>query len=185
MNAPTHGISEPRADPSILPAAAPPLSRDQGSSCPSLAGKYMTFRLAEEEYGLEIVKVREIIGLMPVHRIPRTPDLIRGVINLRGKVIPVFDLRAQFGVPAAEATDQSVIIVVQCELQGRPLTTGLLVDQVLEVLSIDGGSIEAAPSLQGSIDTSLILGVAKAHERVVFLLDIARVLGDGGLASFA
>lgn len=143
-----------------------------------LAGKYMTFQLAKEEYGLEILKVREIIGLMEITRVPRTRDFIRGVINLRGKVIPVVDLRLKFGMAACEPTDQTVIIVVQYSLDGgRPLTMGILVDQVLEVLSIDGTHIEPPPSLgSASLDSEFILGVGKHEKRIVFLLDIARVL---------
>lgn len=142
-----------------------------------LAGKYMTFQLAREEYGLEILKVREIIGLMEITRVPRTREFIRGVINLRGKVIPVVDLRLKFGMERCEPTDQTVIIVVQCTVDGRPLTMGLLVDQVLEVLSIDGSQIEPAPSLgHASIEEDFILGVGKHEKRIVFLLDIARIL---------
>ncbi len=142
-----------------------------------LGGKYMAFKLAEEEYGLEILKVREIIGFMEVTRVPRTPDFIRGVINLRGKVIPVIDLRLKFGMPRTEATDQTVIIVVQCQLADKQLTMGILVDQVLEVLSIDGSHIEPPPSFGTfSIDTDFILGVGKADKRVIFLLDIDKVL---------
>lgn len=151
-----------------------------------LAGKYMTFKLAEENYGLEILKVREIIGLMDITRVPRTQEFVRGVINLRGKVIPVVDLRLKFGMPQAQATDQTVIIVVQCQVQDRLLTMGLLVDQVLEVLSIDAADIEATPSLgDSSLDTSFILGVGKASDRVVFLLDIGEVLAADGTASIA
>jgi purine-binding chemotaxis protein CheW len=143
-----------------------------------LAGKYMTFQLAKEEYGLEILKVREIIGLMEITRVPRTREFIRGVINLRGKVIPVVDLRLKFGMPACEATDQTVIIVVQYSIDGgRPLTMGILVDQVLEVLSIDGPHIEPPPSLgSAALDNEFILGVGKHEKRIVFLLDIAKVL---------
>ncbi|HSM91238.1 MAG TPA: chemotaxis protein CheW [Anaeromyxobacteraceae bacterium] len=143
-----------------------------------LAGKYMTFQLAKEEYGLEILKVREIIGLMEITRVPRTREFIRGVINLRGKVIPVVDLRLKFGMAPCEATDQTVIIVVQYALEGgRPLTMGILVDQVLEVLSIDGAHIEPPPSLgSAALDSEFILGVGKHEKRIVFLLDIAKVL---------
>jgi len=143
-----------------------------------LAGKYMTFQLAKEEYGLEILKVREIIGLMEITRVPRTREFIRGVINLRGKVIPVVDLRLKFAMPAIEATEQTVIIVVQYSLEGgRPLTMGILVDQVLEVLSIDGAHIEPPPSLgAAALDSEFILGVGKHEKRIVFLLDIAKVL---------
>lgn len=142
-----------------------------------LAGKYMTFKLADEEYGLEILKVREIIGLMDITRVPRTKEYIRGVINLRGKVIPVVDLRLKFGMARTESTDQTVIIVVQCALQDRSLTMGILVDEVLEVLSIGADHIEPPPNFgAGALETGFILGVGKADRRVIFLLDIARVL---------
>jgi purine-binding chemotaxis protein CheW len=104
---------------------------------------------------------------------------VRGVINLRGKVIPVVDLRLKFGMEKTEATDQTVIIVVQCAVDGRPLTMGLLVDQVLEVLSIDGAQIEPAPSLaHAQLNEEFILGVGKHEKRIVFLLDIARILSS-------
>ena len=144
-----------------------------------LAGKYMTFQLAREEYGLEILKVREIIGLMEITRVPRARSFVRGVINLRGKVIPVVDLRLKFGMEKCEATDQTVIIVVQCSVDGRPLTMGLLVDQVLEVLNIDASKIEPAPQLgHAGVDDAFILGVGKHEKRIVFLLDIARILSS-------
>ena len=144
----------------------------------ALAGKYMTFRLADEAYGVEIVKVREIIGLMTITKVPRAPDFLRGVINLRGKVIPVMDLRVKFGMPAAAATDQSVIIVVQCALDGdRTLTMGVLVDQVMEVLSIDAGQIEPPPTFgDAGVESVFILGIGKTAGGVVFLLDIGKVL---------
>ena len=144
-----------------------------------LAGKYMTFQLAHEEYGLEILMVREIIGLLEITRVPRTREFVRGVINLRGKVIPVVDLRLKFGMEKCEPTDQTVIIVVQCNVDGRPLTMGLLVDQVLEVLSIDATQIEPAPSLaHADLQEDFILGVGKHEKRIVFLLDIARILSS-------
>jgi purine-binding chemotaxis protein CheW len=144
----------------------------------ALAGKYMTFKLADEEYGLEILKVREIIGLMDITRVPRAPACVRGVINLRGKVIPVVDLRQKFGMPACEPTDQTVIIVVQYAWDDRLITMGILVDQVLEVRSIDGAHIEPPPTLgESAIDAQCILGVGKADRRVIFLLEIGRVLG--------
>ena len=142
-----------------------------------LAGKYMTFKLAEEVYGFEILKVRELIGLMQITRVPRMPDFLRGVINLRGKVFPVIDLRLKFGMPPAESTDHTVIIVIQCQVAGRLLTMGVLVDQVIEVLAIDAGKIAPKPDLgDASFNDSFILGVGKTAERVVFLLDIGRVL---------
>jgi purine-binding chemotaxis protein CheW len=156
--------------------SAEPSGGDLGAQ---LAGKYMTFKLADEIYGLEILKVREIIGLMDITRVPRSAEFIRGVINLRGKVIPVADLRLKFGMEACQATDQTVIIVVQCLVAGRNLTMGILVDQVLEVLKIEPAQIEAPPSLgEVAMESQFVLGVGKAGERVVFLLDIARVLGS-------
>jgi purine-binding chemotaxis protein CheW len=143
----------------------------------TLAGKYMTFKLGLEEYALEILKVREIIGLMEITRAPKTQDVIRGVINLRGKVIPVLDLRLKFGMEKAEATDQTVIIVVQYALAGEDLTMGLLVDEVVEVLDIKAGNIEPTPTFGTStVDTSFILGIGKADKRVIFLLDIGKAL---------
>ena len=144
-----------------------------------LAGKYMTFKLADEEYGLAILKVREIIGLMDITRVPRSAEFIRGVINLRGKVIPVVDLRQKFGMERCEATDQTVIIVVQYALGDRMVTMGILVDQVLEVLSIEAGQIEPPPVCgSGVCEADFILGVGKSEKRVIFLLDIGRVLSN-------
>ena len=142
-----------------------------------LAGKYMTFKLANEEYGLEILKVREIIGLMDITRVPCTEEFMSGVINLRGKVIPVIDLRLKFAMAKCETTDQTVIIVVQYSLRGRNMTMGLLVDQVLEVLSIEGSHIEPPPEFGGTqVHSDFILGIGKSDKRVIFLLNIGRVL---------
>ncbi len=145
----------------------------------AVAGKHMCFQLGAETYGLPILDVREIIGLMPITAVPRAPGFVRGVINLRGKVIPVIDLRLKFGMEKCETTDQTVIIVVQCTVDGRPLTMGLLVDQVLEVLTIDADHIEPTPSLgHAALDDGFILGVGKHDKRIVFLLDIAKILSN-------
>ena len=155
-----------------------------GAALASLAGKYMTFQLAEEIYGLEILKVREIIGVMEITRVPRAPDFVRGVINLRGRVIPVVDLRTKFGMPQVAATEQTVIIVVQVEAAGRTLTMGVLVDLVLEVLDIQAGAIEPTPDLgAGTVDHEFILGVGKHGHKVVFLLDIAQVLSAADVSA--
>jgi purine-binding chemotaxis protein CheW len=152
-----------------------------------LAGKYMTFKLADEVYGLEILKVREIIGMMEITKVPRSPEALRGVINLRGKVIPVTDLRCAFGLPTAEASDQNVIIVVQLSAPGGvDFMMGLLVDEVLEVLFIGADQIEPPPDFGTSAgDTQFLLGVGKAQKRVVFLLDIGKVLSVGDLVEAA
>jgi purine-binding chemotaxis protein CheW len=143
----------------------------------ALAGKYMTFKLAREEYALEILKVREIIGLMEITHVPRTEEFVRGVINLRGRVIPVIDLRLKFGMERVVATDQTVIIVVQVLTgSGQELTMGILVDEVVEVLDIAAAQIEPPPDFGSAIRTEFILGVGKAEKRVIFLLDIGRVL---------
>jgi purine-binding chemotaxis protein CheW len=156
------------------------------AGCTALAGKYMTFQLAGEDYGLQILKVREIIGLLEITRVPRAPAFIRGVINLRGRVIPVVDLRMKFGMAATEATEQTVVIVLQVALGDRTLTMGVLVDRVLEVLNIEGTAIEPPPDLGGgTAGDDFILGVGKTAHRVVFLLDIAKVLSTADAAAVA
>ena len=151
-----------------------------------LAGKYMAFKLAEEEYGLEILRVREIIGLMDITRVPRAAPYMRGVINLRGRVIPVIDLRSKFGMEPAPPTDQTVIIVVQVPAaSNEDMTIGVLVDEVLEVRNIAADQIEPPPDV-GVLcnDGDFIVGVAKTERRVIFLLDIERALrGVNGTTS--
>ncbi|MBN1941666.1 MAG: purine-binding chemotaxis protein CheW [Phycisphaerae bacterium] len=138
------------------------------------SGKYLTFCLGNEEYGLEILKVREIIGLMPITTVPRTPEYIKGVINLRGKVIPVIDLRLKFCMPEAERTEETCIIVVNL----GQVEVGIIVDRVSEVRDIDGKDIDDPPSFGTNVDASFILGMGKSAERVSILLDITKVLGE-------
>ena len=147
-------------------------------------GKYLTFALGPEEYGLEILKVREIIGYMDITAVPQTPEYVRGVINLRGQVIPVVDLRAKFGMETAERTDQTCIIVVEISQDGRKFNTGIVVDNVQEVLDIAGDAIEDAPQFGSNAETDFILGMGKIGDSVKILLDIDRVLTSGGLTSF-
>lgn len=147
------------------------------------AGKYLTFRLAAEEYGLEILKVREIIGLMDITKVPRTPNHIRGVINLRGKVIPVLDLRTKFGMETTPDTEETCIIVVDVSAADNSLLMGILVDAVSEVLDIKGEEIEKSPEFGCDIDTSFILGIGKVKNSVKILLDIDRVLTSADLES--
>jgi len=135
-------------------------------------GKFLTFFLAGEEYGLEILKVQEIIGVMPITRVPRTPSFIRGVINLRGKVIPVVDLRLKFGMDGIDQTDETCIIVVRA--QG--IEMGIIVDKVSEVLDIAAADIDDTPSFGIEVDTDYILGIGKSAGRVRILLDIDKVL---------
>ena len=140
------------------------------------AGKYLTFKLGNEEYGIEILKVREIIGMMDITYVPRTPDFVKGVINLRGKVIPVIDLRRKFGLDEAEITDETCIIVVDVYRDDVLVQAGLLVDSVSEVLDVEDGDIEDAPSFGEEIDTSFILGMAKVKGGIKILLNIDKVL---------
>lgn len=141
-----------------------------------LAGKYLTFKLAREEYGIGILKIREIIGMMSITGIPQAPPFIKGVINLRGKVIPVTDLRIKFGLESQEQTDRTCIIVVEVSQDGRPITMGLLVDTVSEVANIKGDAIEPPPAFGTRLDTAFIQGMAKIDGGVKILLDIDQVL---------
>jgi len=140
-------------------------------------GKYLTFSLAGEEYGIGILKVREIIGMMPITPVPRTPDFVKGVINLRGKVIPVIDLRLRFGLEAAAYTERTCIIVVEILGDAGAVPMGIVVDAVSEVLNIRGGDIENTPAFGVKLNTDFILGMAKTEGSVKILLDIDRVLG--------
>ena len=141
-------------------------------------GKYLTFSLAGEEYGIGILKVKEIIGMMAVTAIPQTPAFIKGVVNLRGKVIPVIDLRLKFGMESIKYTDRTCIIVVEIRGKERKIQMGIVVDSVSEVLNIKPGEIEDTPVFGTEVDTDYILGMAKAGGGVKILLDIDRVLSD-------
>jgi purine-binding chemotaxis protein CheW len=147
-------------------------------------GKYLTFALANEEYGLEILKVREIIGYIEVTAVPQTPHYVKGVINLRGQVIPVIDLRTKFGMEASKVTEETCIIVVEISHGKRTLMTGIVVDHVQEVLDIAGTDIEEPPQFGGTVDTQFILGMGKIGDSVKILLDIDRVLGQTDLGRF-
>jgi len=143
-------------------------------------GKYLTFRLAEEEYGLGILKVKEIIGRMPVTRVPEIPQYFMGVINLRGRVIPVMDLRLRLGMSEAVDDERACIVVVEMEGDSGRITVGVAVDAVSDVAVIRREEIEDAPDFGSKVDTRYILGMAKKEEKVKILLDIDRVIdGDG------
>lgn len=146
----------------------------------SIGGKFLTFFLAGEEYGLEILKVHEIIGMIPITPVPRTPDHVRGVINLRGKVIPIVDLRLKLAMEAKEQTDQTCTIVVRA----NQLDIGIIVDKVSEVLDIAEDDIDDAPSFGANINSDYILGIGKSEGRVKLLLDIDEVLAETDLAAY-
>ncbi len=137
-------------------------------------GKFLTFALAEEVYGVEILKVKEIIGIMDITTVPQTPDYMKGVINLRGKVIPIIDLRSKFSMQEIEHTQETCIIVVEV----YKALIGIVVDSVAEVLYIKGEEIEPAPSFGQEIDTNFILGLGKTKGKIIILLDIDKVLSS-------
>ena len=139
-------------------------------------GKYLTFTLAEEEYGIGILKIKEIIGMMAITTVPQTPKFVKGVINLRGKVIPVIDLRLRFGMESMDYTERTCIIVVEMDGTANTVQIGIVVDAVSEVLNINGKDIEDTPTFGTKLDTTYILGMAKMEGGVKILLDIDRVL---------
>jgi len=139
-------------------------------------GKYLTFTLAREEYGIGILKVKEIIGMMTITMVPQTPGYVKGVINLRGKVIPVVDLRLKFGIDAMDYTERTCIIVVEIGKDSDRLLIGIVVDSVSEVLNIKACDIEETPNFGNRLQTDYILGMAKAGGGIKILLDIDRVL---------
>ena len=150
---------------------------DQGVKAMSVKEeKYLTFSLVGEEYGIGILKIKEIIGMMPITTVPQTPKFVKGVINLRGKVIPVIDLRLRFGMEAIDYTERTCIIVVEIEGIAGTVQIGIVVDAVSEVLNIKGDDIEDTPTFGTKLNTDYILGMAKMEGGVKILLDIDRVL---------
>jgi len=154
-------------------------------STQELAGKYLTFELGHEVYALEILKVREIIGIMEVTRVPRTPAFVRGVINLRGKVIPVIDLRLKFGFDSQDDTDKTCIVVVHVASPSGSVIMGIIVDEVSEVLDISADQIEPPPSFGVAVDTDFILGMGKVGEQVITILGIDKLLSVEEASSVA
>jgi purine-binding chemotaxis protein CheW len=155
----------------------------QAEAMPGREGKYLTFSLAGEEYGIGILKVKEIIGMLDITRVPQTPSYVKGVINLRGKVIPVIDLRAKFGLEAGSYTERTCVVVVEVLREGGQVLIGSVVDSVTEVLNIREGEIEETPDFGVQFDTRYLLGMAKAGGNIKLLLDIDRVLGHENLSA--
>ena len=149
-------------------------SGDPSQNGNEMGGKFLTFFIGDEEYGLEILSVHEIIGIMDVTAVPRTPRHILGVINLRGKIIPILELRLKFGLPSIESTEETCIIVVQC----GAVQMGIVVDKVSEVLDIPSEDIEDAPSFGESVNTDYILGIGKSDDNVKLLLDIDKIISS-------
>jgi purine-binding chemotaxis protein CheW len=153
-----------------LQANAPPLKADER------AGKYLTFIIGKEEFGVGVLKVREIMGIQDITAVPQTPPYLKGVINLRGKVIPVIDLRLKFGLPSIDYTQRTCIIVVQVKSGSALLLMGIVVDEVSEVITMASGDIEDTPDFGANVATTYILGMAKIKGKVKILLDINEVL---------
>ncbi|MDA1001361.1 MAG: chemotaxis protein CheW [bacterium] len=135
-------------------------------------GKFLTFRLRDEEYAIDILTVREIIGVQPITEIPQAPGFLKGVINLRGRIIPIVDMRTKFGFPEKEHDTETCIIVIVIE----KTAAGIIVDAVLEVLDIESDSLDPAPSIGETDSNQFVTGLAKIHDRLIILLDPAKIL---------
>jgi len=174
----------------LSPGSAPGKREARHSGLDQRTGKYLTFLLGHEEFAIQVLKVREIMGIQDITAVPQTPSYVKGVINLRGKVITVVDLRLKFSLPEIEYTQRTCIIVVQVESAGMTLHTGIIVDAVSEVLNLAAGDIEDTPDFGdgASSAASYLLGMAKIKGKVKILLDIDRVLSAQevhGLDAFA
>ena len=153
--------------------------------------KFLTFCLGQEEYGVVILKVREIIGIIGITPVPQLPEYVKGVINLRGKIIPVIELRTKFALPSVEYTEATCVIVVEVseDNDSDHFQMGVIVDSVSEVLDIDRDDIEPAPRFGSALKTEYILGMGKVsqadREKVIILLDIDKVMTQEDLASLS
>ena len=152
--------------------------REGGIKTNERAGKYLTFQLGREEFAIQVLKVREIMGVQDITAVPQTPAHVKGVINLRGKVVPVVDLRLKFRLPELEYTQRTCIIVVQVQFEASALMMGIVVDGVSEVLNLAAGDIEDTPEFGSGVVTPYILGMAKSKGKVKILLDIDQVLSS-------
>jgi purine-binding chemotaxis protein CheW len=165
--------------------ASSPASTAPTAKLASLAGKYLTVVLANEAYGIAVLKVREIIRLQKITPVPQMPEFVKGVINLRGRVIPIIDLRVKFGL-AAEFAERTCIVVVQVKLPNDTnVQMGLIVDSVEEVVSLPAEEIEPTPEFGAAIDTTYLLGMAKVKGQVKTLLDIDRVVAPETVRAIA
>jgi len=144
--------------------------------------QYVTFSLGDELFGVEVTRAREILSVSPVTRVPQTPEYLLGVINLRGQVVPVIDMRLKLGLPVSEETEDTCIIVVEVQVDGEAIIVGALADAVREVLEIRSDQIEPAPRLGTRLKTAFISGMGKVDEQFLILLNIDRVFSSDELA---
>jgi purine-binding chemotaxis protein CheW len=151
----------------------------------TLAGKHLTFLLDKEEFAIEILKVNQIIRLQEITFIPRTPAFVRGVINLRGMIIPIIDLRKKFGMADSADTERTCIVVIQLNQNGKKVNMGIVIDEVREVLEIRADDIEETPEFGGGIDMAFIMAIAKTGKNVKMMLDISKVLTSSEIRTLA
>ncbi len=144
--------------------------------------QYLTFRLSDEVYALEIGKVREVLDFAGATRVPRTPEFLRGVINLRGAVVPVADLRLKFGLGPTERTVNTCVIITEVTVEGETTVLGCLADSVQEVIELDGGAVSPPPRIGTKLRTEFIRGMGRRDDRFIILLDIDRVFSTEELA---
>ncbi len=144
--------------------------------------QYLTFKLSDEVFALDVAKVREILEITNITKVPQTPDYMRGVINLRGSVVPVIDMRLKFGMSATEQTINTCIIVVEINMDGDSIVLGALADSVQEVVEMEPESIEAAPHIGTKLNTEFIKGMGKIDSHFVMILDIDKVFSTNELA---
>lgn len=140
--------------------------------------KFLTFLLADESYGIPILKVKEIIGLMTITHVPRMPYYVKGVVNLRGKIIPILDLRLKFGMPEKEFDDRTCFIVTEMQTPTGPKLSGLVVDTVSEVLDVPADCIELPPEFMSKEEQEYLTGIGKVKDKVILLLDADKILSD-------
>ncbi len=145
------------------------------------ARQYLTFKMEDEVFAFDVGKVREILDYTKITKVPHTPDFMKGVINLRGAVVPVVDMRLKFNMPAQERTVDTCIIVVEITIEGEPTVLGALVDSVQEVFELEPSQVEPAPRIGTKLNTDFILGMGRRDEKFVIILDIDRVFSSDEL----
>ncbi len=158
---------------------------DQVQHHTARAGKYLTFKLGSEEFGIVIMKVKTIIGLMEITKVPRTPHFVRGVINLRGQIIPIVDMRKKFGMETIDDTRETTIIVVEVRKSDHIQEIGIVVDSVSEVMDISEENIDDTPEFGSEFESDFIMGMAKAKGRVISLLSIEQILSTDEIVKLA
>ena len=149
------------------------------------ASQYLTFTLDQEQFAVGITSVREVLEFTSATKVPRTPDFMRGVINLRGSVVPVIDLRLKLGLSRTEATIDTCVVILEVEAQGETLVMGALADSVQEVIELEPGSIEPPPRMGTRVNIDFIRGMGKRDEKFLILLDLDRVLTEDELRTVA